>query len=91
VFEVHCRFIVMMLVLMGLLTLSLPEDLVLPGRLPKAIMIGLALFWGFRLYIQWFVYDQELWRGKRFETTVHFLFSLLWIYLTSVFTIAAMQ
>ena len=41
--------------------------------------------------MQWFVYDRELWVGKRFETAMHFLFSGLWVFLTATFTTALWQ
>jgi hypothetical protein len=38
-----------------------------------------------RLYIQFFGFSSKLWKGKLFETATHILFSLFWIYLSSVF------
>lgn len=45
----------------------------------------LHLFWAIRLFIQLFVYASKLWKGKTFETAMHVLFTLLWIYLVVVF------
>jgi len=40
------------------------------------------------LWMQWFLYDRELWRGKPFETIMHFSFTALWIALTVTFSAA---
>jgi hypothetical protein len=85
IFGVHCFFICLILVLMGLLCLVWPGSLVEPGRLGRLVSAGLAIFWGCRLAVQWFVYDPVHWRGKRFETAAHLGFSGLWLIYTMVF------
>ena len=40
------------------------------------------------MVMQWCFYSSALWRGHRFNTFVHYVFSVLWIYLTSVFAAA---
>jgi hypothetical protein len=85
IFYVHVGFIVFVLVLMGTLSLAFAEDLVAPSRLAKAVLGGLALFWGLRFLTQHFVYDRRLWWGNRRNTAVHIGFSLLWAYLAAVF------
>ena len=52
------------------------------------LLAGLAVFWILRLGTQWFVYDSSVWRGSRFRTAMHCLFSLLWIYLAGVYSVA---
>jgi len=37
------------------------------------------------LVLQLFGYSPKLWRGKLFETVIHLLFLLLWLYLAVVF------
>jgi hypothetical protein len=85
VFLVHVGFIVVMLILMGALALFYAAELAAPGRLARAILGGLAVFWGLRLLTQQFVYDRSLWRGNPRYTAVHIVFTLLWTYLTAVF------
>lgn len=85
VFLVHNAFIVLTLVLMGSLALFYAPELAAPGRLAGAVLSGLTLFWGLRLFTQQFVYDRSLWRGNRRYTAVHVVFTLLWLYLTAVF------
>jgi len=85
---VHTFFIALTVLLMGLLCLCSGE-LLLTTPLGQRICLGLAIFWSIRLLFQFFGYSAELWRGKRFETIVHIAFSLLWLYLSAVFWLAA--
>ena len=52
------------------------------------VLAGLTVFWGIRLLMQWFVYDSKLWRGQRFETWMHVIFSGVWLYFTAVYAVA---
>jgi uncharacterized membrane protein len=81
---IHTFFIALVVFLMGALCVSSADDLV-NTSLGQKVCLGLFVFWGARLVIQFFGYSPELWRGKRFETIVHILFSLLWIYFSLVF------
>jgi hypothetical protein len=73
-----------MVFLMGLLCLSSADELI-ETSLGKKIALGLGVFWSIRLFIQFFGYSADLWKGKAFETVVHILFSLLWAYVSIVF------
>lgn len=84
---VHTFFIGFVVFLMGLLCL-VEADQLLKTILGHDILIGLFAFWGVRLIFQLFVYSPELWRGKRFETMVHIVFSLLWTYISGVLLLA---
>jgi len=81
---VHTFFIGLTILLMGLLCLIYPTELV-TTELGRSICLGLFIFWGTRLIFQFFVYSSKLWRGKKFETIVHIVFSILWTYLTITF------
>ncbi len=81
---VHTFFIALVIFLIGLFCLTSAQEIVVTP-LGKKIAFGLGLFWICRLFIQFFGYSAELWRGKTFETAVHILFSLLWTYLSIVF------
>jgi hypothetical protein len=85
IFLVHVAFIVLLLVLPGLLALCFAPELAARSPLARAVLGGLALFWGLRLGTQLFVYDRRLWRGNARNTAVHVAAVLLWIYLTVVF------
>lgn len=82
---VHTFFIAIVLTLMGVLLIS-SASLLLHSELGRRLCLGLAVFWALRLYCQLFWYSSRLWRGKRLETTVHLIFTLLWLWLTTFFT-----
>ncbi len=81
---VHTFFIGLIILLMGLLCLFSAKELV-STALGKRICLAMAIFWIARLFIQFFGYSAKLWKGKAFETSMHILFSLLWIYFGYVF------
>lgn len=81
---VHTFFIALTVLLTGLLCLTSSYDLV-HTQLGSRLALGLSLFWGMRLWIQFFYYSSALWKGKKLETTVHVLFSFLWTYLSITF------
>lgn len=85
IFYVHCLFLCLTLILMGLLCLVWPETLLHASPLGRIVAGGLCLFWLCRLLAQWLVYDSRLWRGKRFETWVHVIFTGVWTYYTALF------
>ena len=87
IFQVHAVFIAFILLLSGLLLVLLPHELTTPTPLARAVLGGLAAFWALRLWMQWFMYDRELWHGKRFETAMHYAFSGLWVFLTATFAV----
>ncbi|HEY0045772.1 MAG TPA: hypothetical protein VGB44_03575 [Flavobacterium sp.] len=85
---IHTFFIAFVLLLMGLLCFTSADELV-ETPLGRKVALGLSIFWITRLVIQFVGYSSELWKGKRFETAVHILFSAIWIYLSVVFSITA--
>ena len=87
---VHTFFIAVMVFLIGLLCLTATTELS-DTKLGKMVSLGLAFFWLLRLYFQLFVYSPELWRKKKFETTVHVAFTVFWGYLGFVFMAAVLK
>jgi hypothetical protein len=85
IFLVHTFFIALVLTMMGVLSLFCGGLLLAGSPLSHVVLGGLALFWITRLVVQWFVYDKTLWRGDRFNTRVHLLFSALWAYFSAVY------
>ncbi len=81
---VHTFFIALVVLLIGLLCMTSATELI-QTKLGKTISLGLGIFWTIRLFFQFFIYSSLLWKGKIFETAVHILFSLLWIYMSTVF------
>ena len=83
---VHTFFIAFTVFLMGLLCLTSSNELI-ETNLGKKISLGLGIFWTVRLFIQFFGYSTDLWKGKKLETSIHILFSIFWIYFSSIFLI----
>lgn len=84
---VHTFFIALTVLLMGLLCILATSDLIYTD-LGKMVCLGFSIFWFVRLLIQFFGYSSKLWRGKVFETIIHALFSLSWLYFSVVFFLA---
>lgn len=83
---VHTFFIAFTVFLMGLLCLTSSNELI-ETNLGKKISLGFGIFWTVRLLIQFFGYSKDLWKGKKLETLMHILFSIFWIYFSSIFLI----
>lgn len=84
VMYVHTLFIALMILLMGILCVTSTSELV-GTAFGKRICLGMAIFWVTRLLVQFFGYSSELWKGKVFETIIHVIFSILWVYLSVIF------
>lgn len=85
IFHVHTLFICVTLVLMGLPAFLVPHVFLQETQLGAWVCWSYAAFWGLRLIVQWFVFPSSLWRGKRRETVIHYLFTLIWLALTLLF------
>ena len=91
IFLVHNFFVVLVVIMFGLLSLAYTGSLLTPSPLAMALLAGLWLFWLCRLYAQFFVYDPKLWKGNRFNTGIHVLFSLTWLYYVMVYGYAFLR
>ena len=87
VFHVHTLFICLVIVMMGLPCMLEPSVFLERSRAGAWLAWSFAGFWATRLYCQFFVYSSELWRGKRRETIVHCVFTVVWGSLTTLFTV----
>lgn len=85
---VHTLFVALTVFLIGLLCVTSAGDLV-STTLGRRIALGLSIFWLTRLYIQFFGYSSLLWKGKPFETAIHIVFSIFWVYLSVIFIATA--
>jgi hypothetical protein len=83
---IHTFFIALVVLLMGILCISSYSDLI-ETPLGQKISLGFFIFWVIRFFIQFFGYSSELWKGKKFETLVHVVFSIFWAYVSVVFFI----
>lgn len=84
ILHIHTFFIGLTVFLMGLLCVTSAADLI-HTPLGRRICLGLGVFWGIRLALQFFGYSSRLWRGKPFETAMHLVFSAFWAFLTGIF------
>ncbi len=86
---VHAFFIALTVFLIGVLCLTSASELA-NTIFGKKISLGLAIFWTTRLIFQFFGYSSMLWKGKKLETIIHVLFSLLWTYFCGVFILTSL-
>lgn len=84
IFLVHTMFIVLILAMFAALLLTSADALLEPSRLSRLVLGGLTIFWGLRMLTQWFIYSPATWRGDRFNTAMHGVFSVAWVYVTAV-------
>ncbi|HEX7262111.1 MAG TPA: hypothetical protein VF258_09875 [Luteolibacter sp.] len=87
ILHVHTFFIALTVFLMGLLCLTSSRELT-TTVLGRRIALGFFIFWSCRLFLQFFGYSSQLWKGKPFETSIHIAFSVLWTYFSAVFLLA---
>ena len=88
IFQAHSVFLVLTLALFSALLLTCGPALLEPTRLSRAVLAGLTIFWGLRMLMQWCFYSPSIWRGHRFNTVMHYTFSVVWVYVTTVFAVA---
>ncbi len=86
--QAHAVFLILTLAMFSVLLLAGSEALLEPTRLSRLVLAGLTGFWGLRMLMQWFFYSPDIWRGHRFNTVMHGVFSVVWIYVTTVFAVA---
>lgn len=51
----------------------------------------LTVFWAARLYCQGIIYRRVLWQGKKFETAMHWLLTMVRAALTALFGLCAVR
>lgn len=83
--KVHTFFIALTVFLMGVLCLTSANELI-ETPLGKRISLGLG-FSGLSGFLYSFsgTLQNLAGKGKAFETTMHVVFSLLWVYLSGIF------
>lgn len=86
IMSVHTFFIALMVFLIGFLCFTSAVELI-ETSFGKKISLGLGIFWLIRLIFQLFVYSTKLWKGKMFESFMHIIFTIFWIYMSSIFFI----
>ncbi len=91
VFIVHSYFIMLSVAGFGAMSLFYPNALIDRTPLAQLVLVFLVLFWASRLLMQLFFYDASLWRGQRFNTVIHVLFTGIWAYFTAIYGWALAQ
>ena len=86
--QAHTFFIALFLILVGLLLITSPFEF-LNHSFGKKIGLGLFIFWLLRLIFQFAHYSPKLWKGKQFETNMHIVFTLIWLFFCFVFATIA--
>jgi hypothetical protein len=89
-FLVHCFFIALVVVLIGVCSLFYTDALLQSGALSRVVLSGLVIFWLCRWGFQFFVYDPAIWRGHRLYSVIHVVFCLFWTYVVITYG-AALQ
>jgi hypothetical protein len=88
IFIVHDIFIILIILMFAALLFFCGASLLDHTVLARAILVGLSVFWMTRMLFQWFFYSPKIWRGNRFNTTMHIVFSAMWVYFTATFACA---
>lgn len=88
IFYVHTFFICVVLILFGLLNIACTTELLTRSSLAKFVLGGITVFWVLRWLFQFFVYDRRLWKGNRFNTSMHMVFASTWTYFAGVYGFA---
>lgn len=91
VFWIHTLCICVVLVQFGFVSLVFADALLERTLLGKLILAAFVSFWGLRCVVQHFGYSTALWRGNRFNTVVHVIFSAFWFYLVVVYGVALVK
>jgi hypothetical protein len=86
VFIVHAVYIVGLLVAFAGLCFAYAAELASGTGLGRTVSAGLAIFWGARVPVQLWYYDRE---SKRRHPVAHVCFSAMFIFLATVFVVAA--
>ena len=88
---VHGAFVVLMIVLFGLLSVSLPAELASGSTLARAVCGGIGVFWGIRLAIQFFLFDARAYLTKPLLKIGYHGLTCVFIYNTVVYSLAAIH
>jgi hypothetical protein len=89
-FWVYGIFIVLMIISFGTLTLCFAPEMALGSPLARGLCTVIAVFWGARLVVQFFVFDAKPWLTKPLYIIGYHGLTLVFIYLAIVYTWAAM-
>jgi hypothetical protein len=84
IFTVHSAYIVLVLIGFALVCLLFPEDLGGASALGRFLCASFAVFWGSRVFVQFFYYDLQTKRDNPLGTL---LFGVIFLYLAATFAV----
>jgi hypothetical protein len=88
---VHGAFIVLIIVGFGMLAVALPGELASGTLLARAICLLIAVFWGARLVVQFFVFDAKPYLRHWFLALGYNGLTLVFLFHAIVFGIGALR
>jgi hypothetical protein len=88
VFIVQNIYIMSTVAMFGIVSIVFTRELAGGSALGRFLSGFLAIFWGGRIFIQLFFYDQEV---KRSRPIAHLVFLATFIYLCGVFAVACLR
>jgi hypothetical protein len=88
---VHGAFIVLVIVGFGIVSVVLPAELASGRPLARAVCLFIAIFWAARLAVQFFVFDAKTFLKSDFFKIGYHGLTLVFLYHTVVYSIAALQ
>jgi hypothetical protein len=88
IMHTHTFFIGLTCILLGIAPLTLAADLLVPARLPRAVLAAECVFWGLRWCAQFVAFPPTLWRGSWSRTAAYLGLALLWTWIVAVFAAA---
>ena len=86
IFIIHCVYIVWVLLAFALICFLYPHELVSGHGLGRFLSGWMALFWGLRVFIQRFYYEES---AKKLNRPADIGFTLAFAYLSVIFALAA--
>ncbi|HET6328167.1 MAG TPA: hypothetical protein VFG04_26015 [Planctomycetaceae bacterium] len=87
---VHGAFIVLVIVGFGLLSVIYPSILAAGSPLARGLCLFIAVFWGLRLLVQFFVFDAKPFLKTRLLRTGYHALTLVFTYHVCVYSWAAL-
>jgi hypothetical protein len=86
---VHGVFIVLVIVGLGLVSVFYAGDLAGGSPLARGVCVFIAVFWGMRLFVQFFVFDAKPFLTTRLLRTGYHGLTCVFAYQVCVFSVAA--
>ncbi len=86
---VHGAFIVLVIVGFGLISVLYPAELAGGSPLARGMCVFIAVFWGLRLLVQFFVFDARPFLKTRLLRTGYHLLTVVFTYHVCVYSWAA--